>query len=84
MIKTNSSAKATAWVMLLFHVLLHAVIVVSISTLEIGRFKKATTISNVKMPKIIFLLKDPVSQYKRSYLELDICYCNTQSIIHFT
>ena len=43
--------------MLLFHVLLHAVIVVSISTLEIGRFKEATTISNVKMPKIIFLLK---------------------------
>ena len=43
--------------MLLFHVLLRAVIQVSISTLEIGRFKKATTISNVKMPKIIFLLK---------------------------
>ena len=43
--------------MLLFHVLLHAVIVVSISTLEIGRFKEATTTSNVKMPKIIFLLE---------------------------
>ena len=51
------TAKATSWVMLLFHVLLRAVIQVSISTLEIGRFKKATTISNVKMPTIIFLLK---------------------------
>ena len=43
--------------MLLFHELLRAVIAVSINTLEIGRFKKATTTSNVKMPKIIFLLE---------------------------